>query len=112
MQNGELPRNHQPKLAVVMIGANDLTAAYVQCGTWDSNSYYNAAASIAQQCAPSTSPHHLFALGLLCLDLQLQATLQPCLNDIDLACEKYLLVFSMDSVMCKRFTNICSDPGC
>ncbi len=58
MQNGELPRNHQPKLAVVMIGANDLTAAYVQCGTWDSNSYYNAAASIAQQCAPyvPTSP--------------------------------------------------------
>ncbi|KAK9916523.1 hypothetical protein WJX75_003696 [Coccomyxa subellipsoidea] len=49
IQNGELPRNHQPKLAVVMIGANDLTAAYVQCGTWDQSSYYNAAANIAQQ---------------------------------------------------------------
>ena len=53
IQNGELPRNHQPKLAVVMIGANDLTAAYVQCGTWDQSSYYNAAANIAQQCVLS-----------------------------------------------------------
>lgn len=53
IQNGELPRNHQPKLAVVMIGANDLTAAYVQCGTWDQSSYYNAAVNIAQQCVLS-----------------------------------------------------------
>ena len=38
-----------PKVVVVMVGANDLTAAYAQCGTWDSNDYYGAAATIAQQ---------------------------------------------------------------
>lgn len=38
-----------PKVVVLMVGANDLTAAYAQCGTWDSKDYYGAAYSIAQQ---------------------------------------------------------------
>ena len=49
IKNGELPKNHMPKVVVLMVGANDLTAAYAQCGTWDSNDYYGAAATIAQQ---------------------------------------------------------------
>ena len=53
IQNGELPKNHMPKVVVMMVGANDLTAAYAQCGTWDQNDYYGAAATIAQQCALS-----------------------------------------------------------
>ena len=52
VENGELPRNHAPKVVVLMIGANDLSGAYVNCGTWDEGDYTNAAASIAQQCAP------------------------------------------------------------
>ncbi|CAK0758845.1 hypothetical protein CVIRNUC_002651 [Coccomyxa viridis] len=49
IKNGELPKNHMPKVVVMMVGANDLTAAYAQCGTWDQNDYYGAAATIAQQ---------------------------------------------------------------
>ena len=49
IKNGELPVNHMPKVVVLMVGANDLTAAYAQCGTWDSNDYYGAAATITQQ---------------------------------------------------------------
>ncbi len=45
-----------------MIGANDLTAAYVQCGTWDTSSYNNAAATIAQQCIPA---HHSTLMSLV-----------------------------------------------
>ena len=49
LKNGELPKNHMPKVVVMMVGANDLTAAYAQCGTWDQSDYYGAAATIAQQ---------------------------------------------------------------
>ena len=53
IQNGELPRNHAPKVVVLMVGANDLSGAYVNCGTWDEADYTNAATSVAQQCGPS-----------------------------------------------------------
>ena len=56
VENGELPRNHAPKVVVLMIGANDLSGAYVNCGTWDEGDYTNAAASIAQQYAPLSDP--------------------------------------------------------
>lgn len=56
IKNGELPTNHMPKVVVLMVGANDLTAAYAQCGTWDQNDYYGAAATIAQQYVPSIRP--------------------------------------------------------
>ena len=49
IKNGELPKNHMPKVAVLMVGANDLTAAYAKCGTWDQSDYYGAAATITQQ---------------------------------------------------------------
>ena len=35
---------------MVWIGANDLSGAYVNCGTWDESDYNNAASSVAQQC--------------------------------------------------------------
>ena len=56
IKNGELPSNHMPKVVVLMVGANDLTAAYAQCGTWDAKDYYGAAATIAQQYAQSSTP--------------------------------------------------------
>ena len=60
-----------------MVGANDLTAAYAQCGTWDSNDYYGAAATIAQQYARYILLHADMSLDSFCHSPQKPAPQEP-----------------------------------